>query len=189
MALQGSCLCGGVRFEVSEPFAYVTHCHCEFCKRIAGGYGTVSGRAPTEAIRVARGRGAPPLLHTRGRLGEDVLLDVRVEPLRRRLAGVGDVERAPVVVRTRLRPQARGAHLRPVGRGLGDPSGGRAPTVRDPRHLTVSQRIFPMIAYEDTAAAIDWLTRGVRLRRARRALRHGRTARSATPSSSSAARS
>ena len=26
--------------EVTEPFAYATHCHCEFCKRIAGGYGT-----------------------------------------------------------------------------------------------------------------------------------------------------
>ncbi|MET0561184.1 MAG: GFA family protein [Gaiellaceae bacterium] len=40
---------------MSEPFSYVTHCHCEFCKRIAGGYGTVSGRAPTEAIRVIQG--------------------------------------------------------------------------------------------------------------------------------------
>jgi hypothetical protein len=53
--LQGSCLCGGVRFEVAEPFSYTTHCHCEFCKRISGGYGTVSGRVPTEAIRVLEG--------------------------------------------------------------------------------------------------------------------------------------
>jgi hypothetical protein len=54
--LQGSCLCGGVRFEVTEPFAYTTHCHCEFCKRISGGYGTVSGRVPTSAIRVLEGQ-------------------------------------------------------------------------------------------------------------------------------------
>ena len=53
--LTGNCLCGGVRFEVTEPFAYVTQCHCEFCKRISGGYGTVSGRAPTSAIRVLQG--------------------------------------------------------------------------------------------------------------------------------------
>ena len=55
-SLEGSCLCGGVRFEVTEPFTYATHCHCEFCKRISGGYGTVSGRARTEAIRILDGR-------------------------------------------------------------------------------------------------------------------------------------
>ena len=46
-AIEGTCLCGGVRFEVTEPFSRVSQCHCEFCKRIAGGYGTVSGRART----------------------------------------------------------------------------------------------------------------------------------------------
>jgi hypothetical protein len=53
--LQGSCLCGGVRFEVTEPFERTTFCHCEFCKRISGSYGTVSGRADTNAIRVLAG--------------------------------------------------------------------------------------------------------------------------------------
>jgi hypothetical protein len=54
-ALEGTCLCGGVRFEVTEPFSRVSQCHCEFCKRIAGGYGTVSGRARTDAIDVLEG--------------------------------------------------------------------------------------------------------------------------------------
>ena len=54
-SLEGSCLCGGVRFEMTEPFSYTTHCHCEFCKRISGGYGTVSGRVSTSAIRVLHG--------------------------------------------------------------------------------------------------------------------------------------
>jgi hypothetical protein len=54
--LPGSCLCGGVRFEVTEPFERVSACHCEFCKRISGGYGTVSGRVPTSAIRVFEGQ-------------------------------------------------------------------------------------------------------------------------------------
>jgi len=53
--LQGSCLCGGVRFEVTEPFERVTQCHCEFCKKISGGYGTVSGRVRTDAIRILEG--------------------------------------------------------------------------------------------------------------------------------------
>jgi hypothetical protein len=54
-ALQGSCLCGGIRFEVTEPFTVVSQCHCAFCKKISGGYGTVSGRARTEAIRIIEG--------------------------------------------------------------------------------------------------------------------------------------
>jgi hypothetical protein len=53
--LQCSCLCGGVRFEVTEPFVVVTPCHCAWCKKISGGYGTVSGRVQTEAIRILEG--------------------------------------------------------------------------------------------------------------------------------------
>jgi hypothetical protein len=54
-ALEGSCLCGAVRFELTEPFLNTSACHCEFCKRISGGYGTVSGRVPTSAIRILEG--------------------------------------------------------------------------------------------------------------------------------------
>ena len=53
--LRGSCLCGGVRFEVTEPFATVAHCHCTRCKKISGGTGTVNGRVSTAAIRVLEG--------------------------------------------------------------------------------------------------------------------------------------
>ena len=53
--LRGSCLCGAVRFEVSEPFLSVAQCHCTNCKRISGGTGTVNGRARTETIHVLAG--------------------------------------------------------------------------------------------------------------------------------------
>jgi hypothetical protein len=55
MRLEGSCLCGGVRFEVTEEFRRTSFCHCEFCKRISGSYGTVSGRASTDSIHVLEG--------------------------------------------------------------------------------------------------------------------------------------
>jgi hypothetical protein len=55
-ALTGSCLCGGVRFEVTEPFERITACHCTSCKKLSGGAGTVSGRARSDAIRIAEGR-------------------------------------------------------------------------------------------------------------------------------------
>ncbi len=54
--MQGSCWCGGVRFEVSEPFVALTFCHCTSCKRISGGVGTANGRTRTEWIDVKQGR-------------------------------------------------------------------------------------------------------------------------------------
>jgi hypothetical protein len=53
--LLGTCLCGGVRFEVTGPFERVSACHCVSCKGISGGVGTVSGRVPTEAITILEG--------------------------------------------------------------------------------------------------------------------------------------
>jgi hypothetical protein len=55
--MQGSCLCGAVRFEVGTPFGALYHCHCASCKRIAGGVGTTSGSAPSQAVRILEGRG------------------------------------------------------------------------------------------------------------------------------------
>jgi hypothetical protein len=59
--LVGSCLCGGVRFEVTEPFVSLSYCHCANCKKLSGGGGTANGRARTLAIRVLEGES---LLHT-----------------------------------------------------------------------------------------------------------------------------
>ena len=54
-ALQGSCLCGGVRFEVTEPFESTVYCHCASCKKLSGGAGTVNGRTRPAAIRILAG--------------------------------------------------------------------------------------------------------------------------------------
>jgi hypothetical protein len=51
----GTCLCGGVRLEVAQPFLRVSACHCESCKKISGGVGTASGRARTEDVRIVEG--------------------------------------------------------------------------------------------------------------------------------------
>ena len=55
MTRRGSCLCGAVRFEVTEPFEMLSACHCTSCKKLSGATGTVSGRVRTEAIRVLAG--------------------------------------------------------------------------------------------------------------------------------------
>jgi hypothetical protein len=54
--LRGSCLCGGVKFEVTEAPATLRHCHCESCKKLSGGAATVNGRVPSSAIRVLEGQ-------------------------------------------------------------------------------------------------------------------------------------
>jgi hypothetical protein len=54
----GTCLCGAVRFELTERFASSSICHCTNCKKISGGAGTVSGRVRTDAIRLTSGEEA-----------------------------------------------------------------------------------------------------------------------------------
>jgi hypothetical protein len=54
-AVRGSCLCGGVRFELTEAPATLRHCHCESCKKLSGGAATVNGRVPSTAIRILEG--------------------------------------------------------------------------------------------------------------------------------------
>jgi hypothetical protein len=55
-ALEGSCQCGAVRFEVTEDFSAVRICHCTTCKKLSGGAGTTNGRARTDTIRVVAGK-------------------------------------------------------------------------------------------------------------------------------------
>jgi hypothetical protein len=53
--MRGSCLCGGVRFELADAFEGVVHCHCASCKKLAGGGCTTSGRIATTAVRIVAG--------------------------------------------------------------------------------------------------------------------------------------
>jgi hypothetical protein len=54
-SIRGSCLCGGVRFEVAEAPETLRYCHCESCKKLSGGIGTVNARVPSTAIRILEG--------------------------------------------------------------------------------------------------------------------------------------
>jgi hypothetical protein len=51
----GSCLCGGVRFEVTPPFRRASHCHCSRCRKHSGTFGLTQGRVPRERFRLLRG--------------------------------------------------------------------------------------------------------------------------------------
>lgn len=53
--VRGSCLCGGVRFEVTAPFLRWTNCHCSLCRKHSGTFGAMTLRAPREAVRLLAG--------------------------------------------------------------------------------------------------------------------------------------
>ena len=54
--VRGSCLCGGVAFEVELPFRRANVCHCSRCQKHSGGAGLVQGRVPRERFRLLRGK-------------------------------------------------------------------------------------------------------------------------------------
>jgi len=53
--LRGSCLCGGVKFELSDLPEELRFCHCTSCKKLSGGVGTVNAGVPPSAIRIIQG--------------------------------------------------------------------------------------------------------------------------------------
>ena len=55
MTVRGSCLCGGVAFEVELPFRRANVCHCSRCRKHSGGAGLVQGRVLRERFRLVRG--------------------------------------------------------------------------------------------------------------------------------------
>jgi hypothetical protein len=53
--VRGSCLCGGVRYEVTGPFLRANFCHCSRCRKHTGAAASAQGRVPREAFRLLAG--------------------------------------------------------------------------------------------------------------------------------------
>ncbi|MBT6430068.1 MAG: GFA family protein [Rhodospirillaceae bacterium] len=53
--LHGSCLCGGVAYEVSAPFTVVHNCHCSRCRKSRAAAHTTNGFTAAEAVRFLKG--------------------------------------------------------------------------------------------------------------------------------------
>jgi hypothetical protein len=55
LPLTGGCLCGGVRFEVTEAPQDAGYCHCTRCQRRTGTGASVTARLVPGSLRVTRG--------------------------------------------------------------------------------------------------------------------------------------
>ena len=56
VALTGTCNCGAVRFELTEPLQGAAYCHCTRCQRRTGTAASANGRVVANALRVVRGK-------------------------------------------------------------------------------------------------------------------------------------
>jgi hypothetical protein len=51
----GGCMCGAVRFEVTEPLTGAGYCHCTRCQRRTGTAAAASARIVPGSLRVTQG--------------------------------------------------------------------------------------------------------------------------------------
>jgi len=53
--LRGSCLCGGVRYEISGPLSYPLNCHCSMCRKAHGAAFRSRARVKADDFRWMQG--------------------------------------------------------------------------------------------------------------------------------------
>lgn len=55
LPLTGGCLCGGVRFEITEPLGAARWCHCSRCRRRTGAPASPQARVVPGSFRIVAG--------------------------------------------------------------------------------------------------------------------------------------
>ena len=53
--LQGGCLCGAIRYEITAPLLSAGYCHCTRCQRRTGTGSSANGRVPQSGFRLLQG--------------------------------------------------------------------------------------------------------------------------------------
>ena len=53
--INGSCLCGAIRFTISVPVTELRACHCRNCQKASGAAGSVNAVVPSSAFTVTSG--------------------------------------------------------------------------------------------------------------------------------------
>ena len=53
--ITGGCLCGGVRWELTEPPLHASYCHCTRCQRRTGTAASAQARVAPGSLRITSG--------------------------------------------------------------------------------------------------------------------------------------
>jgi hypothetical protein len=53
--LTGGCLCGAIRYAVSQPVTELRACHCRHCQKASGAGGGVNAVVPAASFRITQG--------------------------------------------------------------------------------------------------------------------------------------
>jgi hypothetical protein len=56
--LEGSCLCGAVRYQIEGDLGPIVCCHCSMCRKAQGSAFAANAPVPAAAFRITRGREA-----------------------------------------------------------------------------------------------------------------------------------
>jgi hypothetical protein len=54
--IQGSCLCGEVRYEIAGELRSITHCHCSMCRKAHGAAFASFAEVEARGLRITHGR-------------------------------------------------------------------------------------------------------------------------------------
>jgi len=54
--LKGSCLCGGVKYEIAGELGAVTNCHCSLCRKMSGSAFASGTTIPAQSFRFIEGQ-------------------------------------------------------------------------------------------------------------------------------------
>ena len=81
LPLTGSCLCGQVRFEVTEPPVGASYCHCTRCQKRTGTASSAQARIVPGSLNILSGEELLRAYEPRGRLPQVLLLRLRVGTL------------------------------------------------------------------------------------------------------------
>jgi hypothetical protein len=102
--LKGSCLCGGVRYEIDGELGAVTNCHCSLCRKMSGSAFSSGSTIPTASFRIVEGQellkewASSPGYHRKfcGRCGSPILKRKAKDPEKIRVR-VGTLDSDPGV--------------------------------------------------------------------------------------------
>jgi hypothetical protein len=54
--LSGSCLCGGVEYEINGAIEKITNCHCSLCRKMSGSAFSSGATIPAASFRLIAGK-------------------------------------------------------------------------------------------------------------------------------------